>query len=139
TGVGLLLITEPSLIDSLNIPTERSIKIAGLGSGSELGASISAPIELNLTHSVHGSMRAAVLQDDAFDLSGLTGMPIYGIIGYELFSSFIVRISYSTNMITLYRNETAYIPRKGYRVPITIEDNKPYVKGEVKLAGGRSL
>lgn len=137
TGVGLLLITERSLVDSLNIKTERSIRIAGLGEGSDLNASISAPLDLNLTSAVHGNMRAAVLDDDAFDLSGLTGMPVYGIIGYELFSSFIVRINYASSVITLYRSETAYIPRRGDKIPITIEENKPYIKGEVKLASGR--
>src|SRR5690606_10025916 len=116
----------------------RSIRIAGLGEGSSLNASISAPIDLLLASTVHGSMRAAVLDEDAFDLSGLAGMPVYGIIGYELFSSFIVRINYTAGIVTLYRNETAYIPRKGYRVPLTIEDNKPYIKGEVELASGKT-
>lgn len=64
-------------------------------------------------------------------------MPVHGLIGYELFSSFIVRINYSSKTITYYKHETAYIPRKGTKVPISIEDRKPYIESELKLPDGK--
>jgi hypothetical protein len=36
TGVGYMLITDPSLLDSINIPNKRSIKINGFGDGPGL-------------------------------------------------------------------------------------------------------
>jgi hypothetical protein len=35
TGVGNMIITEPKLIDSLNITGKRTLRLAGLGSGND--------------------------------------------------------------------------------------------------------
>jgi len=133
TGVGILLITDPALNDSLHLWDKRGIKISGFGQDTSLQAYISSALHINLSSAVSGTMRAAVLQKDAFNLSGLTGMPVYGILGYEFFSSFIVKINYDTHLITLFPNETGYISKRGYKVPITIEENKPYIKADVQV------
>jgi hypothetical protein len=38
TGVGLMLITEPKMIDSINIKSSRTIKISGLGEKTDFEA-----------------------------------------------------------------------------------------------------
>src|ERR1700753_621248 len=42
TGVGLMIITEPKLIDSLNVKNKRLIKITGLGNGEDLDAYVTS-------------------------------------------------------------------------------------------------
>src|ERR1700759_1555917 len=43
TGVGLMIITEPKLVDSINITSKRTIKIPGLGEGEDDEAYITSP------------------------------------------------------------------------------------------------
>jgi hypothetical protein len=54
-------------------------------------------------------------------------MPIHGLIGYDFFKSFIIRIYYETGFVGIYKSEKLRLIKKGYRVPISIEQNKPYV------------
>lgn len=136
TGVGLFLITDPELVASIDTTAARTIKINGIGEGNEMSASICNTAKIELGSSILGQMPVAVLKEDPFNLSAFLGMPIHGLIGYELFSSFIVRINYITKSITYYKPETAYIPRKGTKVPISIEDRKPYVEAQAEFFKG---
>ncbi len=139
TGVGMILFTDPSLIDSLNITFKRDIKIKGFGEGGDLSAYITGNLKMNVTEYIQGSFSAAFLKDEAFDLSGYTGMPVHGLIGYEFFNSFTVKINYSGNTLTLYRPDAFYVPKKGFKIPINIEDRKPYLETAVTLQNGKSI
>lgn len=136
TGVGILLITEPTIIDSLAPTSYREIIINGIGEGNEMRAYIHPMVKVDVTNSINGSMPVAILQKEAFNLSSYAGMPIHGLIGYELFSSFIVQINYSAKVIKYHKHETAFIPRKGSKIPISIEDRKPYVTSDIVLENG---
>lgn len=139
TGVGLFLITDPKLVDTLQIENLRSITIAGFGEGTDLGAYVTPALSVQVGSALARSMPAAILKNDVFELSGFAGMPIHGLIGYELFSSFSVKISYSQNLVTLYRPDKHYILRKGSKIPITIEERKPYMVTEMTLNDGRKV
>ncbi|MBC7912959.1 MAG: aspartyl protease family protein [Pyrinomonadaceae bacterium] len=137
TGVGIVLITEPKLIDSLNASQTREIRLNGIGEGDEMIALIHPSARIDIGNSISGTMPVAILKEEAFNLSSFVGMPIYGLIGYELFSSFIVQINYSLKTLTYYKQETAFIPRKGTKVPISIEDRKPYVQSKLLFPGNK--
>jgi hypothetical protein len=36
TGVGIMIITEPKLVDSLNLANKRTLRLAGLGAGEDM-------------------------------------------------------------------------------------------------------
>lgn len=139
TGVGLLLISDPKLIDSVSIKNLRSINIVGFGDGEPLGAFVTPSIDIGFGSTSAKGVSAAILKKDVFELSNYVGMPVHGLIGYEFFSSFIVRINFILSNLTIYRPSTAYIPRKGYRIPLIIEDRKPYLTSEVVLTSGEKI
>jgi predicted aspartyl protease len=139
TGVGLFLISDPQLIDSIHIKNLRSINIAGFGDGNPLSAYVTPSIEVEVGSAKAKSLSAAILKEDIFELSNYVGMPVHGLIGYEFFSSFIVRINFSTNLLTIFRPETAYIRHKGYRIPLTIEERKPYFVSNITLSSGENI
>jgi hypothetical protein len=66
-------------------------------------------------------------------------MPIHGLVGFDFFDSFTVRINYIASTITFYKSESAYIPKKGTRIPITIEERKPYVISPLTLSTGEVI
>ncbi len=137
TGIGIMLISDPSLRDSLGLENLRSLKIIGFGEGDELSAFVTPSIIVGMGDNVYGEMSAAILKKDAFNLSSYTGIPVHGLIGYEFFSSFIVKINYFTGMLKLYSPSVSYIPRKGYKIPIEIEDRKPYLTASISTEPGK--
>lgn len=139
TGVGLFIISDTALVDSLNIINKRSIKIMGFGSGEDLSAYVTPSIEVKIGNAVSKNLPAALLKKDIFALSSFVGMPIHGLVGFDFFDSFTVRINYIANTITFYRPESAYIPKKGTRIPITIEERKPYVISHLTLSNGEII
>lgn len=136
SGVGIAVITDSKLIDSVHIENVRSVAITGFGAGKDLSAYIAPQVEFSLIPTVKANIPTAILKSDALDLSGFTGMPIHGLIGYEFFSSFLVRINYSSGSVIVYPKDTHYIMKKGYRIPITVEENKPYLTTELSLKPG---
>lgn len=139
TGVGLFIITDPSLTDSIQFKNLRTIKITGFGDKEDLSAYVAPSLSVEIGSAGTSSIPAAILKKDIFELSSFAGMPIHGLIGYELFSSFIVKINYVLNTITLYRPDKTFLRRKGAKIPITIEDRKPYMVAEITLSTGKKL
>ncbi|HEY1023757.1 MAG TPA: aspartyl protease family protein [Sphingobacteriaceae bacterium] len=139
TGVGLCIITDPALVDTLKPKFVRDIRITGFGEGSDISATIATGMNFATGHVVAKNMSAAILKTDAFNLSAITGIDIHGLIGYEFFSSFIVKVNYLSKQLTIYRRNTAYLPRKGTKIPITIEERKPYVNAEIAMQTGEVI
>lgn len=139
TGVGFCIITDPSLTDTLNVGKLRKIRISGLGEGDDLTASVIPSLQIKIGNTAANRVSAAMLEEDAFNLSSFAGIPIYGLIGYEFFNSFIVRINYAANLITMYRQHSGFILRKGLRIPMSIEERKPYIHSEIGLPNRKSV
>ncbi|WEK19318.1 MAG: aspartyl protease family protein [Candidatus Pedobacter colombiensis] len=125
TGVGPMIITDPSLIDSIGLKVSRSIKISGLGKGNEIDAYISNDVSAQLGKAYIDEIPTAILKEDIFGLSNYLDTKIYGLLGYYFFKSFIVELRYSTKKI-LFKDPGSGGKIKGERVPIEISAYKPY-------------
>lgn len=129
TGVGPLIITEPSIIDSLNFAKMRKIKVSGLGLET-VEAFVSQNISARIGRAEVQHIPTAILKEDLFNLSGHLGTKIYGLMGFNFFNSFIVDIRYAESRI-IFSQPDAKIKYKGSKIPILIENLKPYVYAEV--------
>ncbi|MDQ3290935.1 MAG: aspartyl protease family protein [Bacteroidota bacterium] len=140
TGVGVTLITEPSLKDSLQLKNGVNISIAGMGSDADLKAFIASGIKMKLGQATANFLQVAVLSEDVFNLSSYVGIPIYGILGYQFFNSFAVQIKYS-ELRVIAQNFDDFKVRKshGTPIPITIEGQKPYVTTVAQLDGPQKI
>ena len=137
TGVGLAIITDPLLIDSLNIENKRTIKIAGLGEREDYEAIIAPLLNINIADRlISQNVSAAILKDDFFGLSNYAGIPIHGLLGSAFFNKLAVKISFTDSLLTLTRPGAMRVFRKAEKVPITIEEGKPYMKTPVTLTHG---
>ncbi len=142
TGVSILIITEPSLKDSIGLKGERSIKIRGLGEGEDLDAQIISRMKVRIGKTVAPHLAGAVIEEEHFHLSNYIGLPIYGIIGYDFFNSFTIKINYVTSRLTLYQperfNRVKFLSRYE-AVPILLEDQRPYLISRIQLNNGTSI
>jgi hypothetical protein len=136
SGVGLMLITDPKLVDSINVANKRTIKITGLGKGEDYEAYITSPLNVQIPGLTSYDVVAAILKTDHFGLSGFAGIPIHGLIGYEFFNNLTVKVDFSDSTLTVSKPKYTKFPGKGTKIPITIENRKPYLHAKVTFTNG---
>ncbi|WP_316843365.1 aspartyl protease family protein [Pedobacter psychrodurus] len=131
TGVGPMIITDPSIIDSLNFSMLRKIKVSGLGIET-VEAYVSQSLDVKVGSAAIERIPTAILKEDLFNLSGHLGLKIYGLLGYSFFNSFIVDVRYSENRLIIYEHD-AKIKYRGKKIPIQIDNQKPYIMANIEL------
>ena len=136
TGVGLMIITEPKLVDSIDVQNKRTIKMPGLGEGDAYEAYITPPLKIDIPGLTSYDVAAAILKTDHFNLSNFAGMPIHGLLGYEFFNNLAVKLNFTDSTLTVYKPKDVRLIRKGTKIPISIEGHKPYLEANVKLPNG---
>jgi len=136
TGVGLMIITDPLLVDSIDMPTKRVLKLRGFGENESYEAYASPVLNIGIPGLTSYGVNAAILKKDQFGLSNYAGMPIHGLLGYEFFNNLAVKVSFGDSTLTVYRPSETKRFAKGDRVPITIEDHKPYFETNIVMPSG---
>ena len=139
TGVGLMIITEPNLVDSINLTSKRSIKIPGLGEGEDAEAYISSTLKVDIPGLESHDINAAILKKDHFNLSNYAGMPIDGLLGYEFFANVAVKINFADSTLNVCRPQDLRPFRKSNRIPISVEQRKPYIQMKVTFTNGNKM
>ena len=139
TGVRTTILTEKTYTDILNLPYSRKYTISGPGGVKIVDAYVTNNVSLDLP-GIHGEGHAMlVLEEDYLQLRNYLGTDVHGILGYELFSRFIIKIDYEKRILTVMLPEK-FTPRKKFqKIPIRIEDTKPYVMAEVIQTNGTEM
>lgn len=131
TGVQTTILTDRTFSDLLNIQYHRKLTLYGADGDTGVDAYVAADVTLELPGTVGKGQVMLVLEEDYLQLKNYLGEQVHGILGYEIFRRFVVKIDYEDKTLTLYE-PTAFRPRKSYSVlPITIEDTKPYFYAEI--------
>ena len=81
------------------------VPIQGLGEGDELMAYRSNNNTLKLGKLTAWNQEVQMIIDENFQISHILGLPVHGLIGFNLFKDYIVKIDYSSDKLTLYRPE----------------------------------
>ncbi|WP_276495806.1 aspartyl protease family protein [Pontibacter litorisediminis] len=140
SGVKNTLITQLYFSDSLDLNGSNKIKIRGLGEGHTIEALHSTGNNMYMPGIKGENHTVYVLLEEVFNLSLRMGMPVHGIIGYDIFKNFIVKVNYSNETLTLYRPDyKVKKKRKAEEYPLQIEDAKPYLYATVRQYNGDSL
>lgn len=136
TGVRTAILTEKAYTDILNLTYARKYTIAGPGGENLIEAYVTNGVELQLP-GVNGLGHALlVLQEDYLELRNNLGTDVHGVLGYELFSRFVIKVDYRQKTLTLMLPEKSNPGRKFESIPISIEDTKPYVNVDLTQANG---
>lgn len=139
TGVQTAILTEKSFADILNLTYSRKFSISGPGGEKMVEAYVTNNISLDMP-GIRGRGHALlVLEQDYLELRNYLGTDVHGILGYELFSRFIVQIDYSKKVLVV-SQPGKFKPRGKYQtIPMSIEDTKPYINAEVTLLDGNKV
>src|SRR5690606_15469352 len=139
TGVRTAILTQKSFSDILQLPYSRKYTIAGPGGEKLIDAYVANNISLTLPGVVGRGHALLVLEEDYLELRNHLGTDVHGIIGYELFSRFIIEIDYQKKIMTVMLLDK-FKQRKKYEViPIRIQDTKPYLLAPVSINSHHAL
>ncbi len=133
TGVRYPIITELPFVNKLNLNYLMPVQIQGLGEGYDLTAYRSNNNNIKLGGLTAWNQEVQMIIDENFQISHMLGLPVHGLIGFNLFKDYIVRIDYSSDKITLYRPEHFRYRdrRKDIILPLHFEGNKPFVRTSI--------
>ncbi len=127
TGVRNAILTEKTYTDILNIPYARKFVIRGVGGEQLIEAYLATSISLALPGINGSGQTLLILDEDLIELRNFMGTDVHGMLGYELFSRFVVEINYKKRLLTLYDPEF-FKPHKRFTViPMEVEDTKPFI------------
>jgi hypothetical protein len=133
TGVENAILTEKLYGDILGVNYLREITIDGPGLIDSVEALIANQVTFGLPGGVIGqNMNMLVLKEDYLKLSENIGDDVHGIIGYDIFSRFVVDINYDDNIITLYDPQKYRKSKRAVEVPIEVRGSKPFINATIR-------
>lgn len=129
TGVRYPIITELPFVNKLNLNYLQPINVRGLGEGEQLTAYRSGNNVINLNGLVAYDQEIHMVINENFQISHILGMPVHGLIGFNLFKDYVVKIDYAEHKITLIKPEFFdYKAReRDIVLPLSFEQGKPFV------------
>ena len=139
TGVRTAILTQKAYSDILNLPYTRKYTLAGPGGVKLVDAYVTTNVTLDMP-GVRGQGHAMlVLDQDYLELRNSLGTDVHGILGYELFSRFVVEVDYERKLLTLVVPEKFRRKRKYQELDISVEDTKPYILATAQLNDSTTL
>lgn len=139
TGVNFIILTNPALKDDLHLNIIKSILVRGLGEGKDTKAGVVGDLQLKIGNLEGHYFSAALLPFEDISFSSYVGIPIDGLIGYDFFKSFVVKINYPDEMITILRPEKFKAPGHSLPFALSIENLRPYIMASTTLPGGNVI
>lgn len=139
TGVRTSILTDRTFTDILNISYNRKIPLVGADGDRQITAYVANGISLKLPGVVGQGQALLVLEEDYLQLKNYLGTDVHGILGYELFSRFIVEINYQEEMLVLHEPFSFKAKRNSRVLPLEIQDTKPYIHTNLQLNDGTSI
>lgn len=134
TGVSKpILFNIINLSDSLQINNVETVYLRGLGSEGSIEALKSKQNIVKIGKAINVNQEVYVVFDEGINFTPRLGVPIHGIIGYDIFKDFIVEVNYSSKSLKLYNPSTYKYKRckKCQTFDLTLSHNKPYIDGVI--------
>lgn len=141
SGVSKPILFNLSDQDSLQINNVSEVTIRGLGGGEPMKALSSKGNAFKLGSAKNYNQDLYVVMDKGINFSTSLGIPVHGILGYDLFRDFVVEINYSAKSIKLYDPERYnHVSEKNAQtLPLTIDGRKAYVNGTVLMSDKKDI
>lgn len=134
TGARSIMLFGKKLARHLQM-TDKEIRMAGYGSRADRKGRLSVNNKVSIGD-IEG-LGLGVIVTGKHDLFSNHNIEIHGIIGYQIFSRFVVQIDYASQTLTIIEPHM-FIPDAGYSVlPLTVKDTKPYIPVTLATKGGR--
>ncbi len=121
--------------DTLKIKDTETIFLRGLGEGESVEALKSKNNVFRIGDAIKLNQDLYAIYDTNLNFSPRLGVPIHGILGYDLFKDFVVEINYGAEYIRLTEPDKfryKYM-RKTETLSLEFYNKKPYINAKVKI------
>ncbi len=139
TGVRTAILTQKAFSDILQLPYSRKYSISGPGGEKLIEAYVTNNVSIALPGVTGKGHALLVLEEDYLELRNFLGTDVHGILGYELFSRFIVTLNYSRKVMTLTLPEKFRPGKRFQELPMLVEDTKPFILTSLNLTASNSM
>ena len=127
TGVRPTIFLDKSFADSIGMNYQREIDLYGVGSDEPLKGSVATGIKLSMDNLESANLSMLVLHENLLELEQHLGTRVYGILGYDLFSRFVIRINYQKKQLVLIESSEFRIPDNFDQIDLQLIDSKPVI------------
>ena len=129
-----------NLTEDLQINQTERIYLRGLGGGDPVEALKSKGNIFRIGKAININQDLYAIFDPSLNFAPLLGVPIHGIIGYDLFKDFVVEVNYTNKYIRLHDPESYKLKKckKCNSLPLEFHNNKPYLNASVSIAGNKT-
>lgn len=132
SGVSAPILFNLSDQDSIQLNNVTTISLKGLGEGEPIEALRSAHNQFKIGEAANTDQSLFVVMDKDLNLSPALGVPVHGIIGYDVFRDFVVEVNYGKSIIKLYNNNEAFkVPKKAQKLTLAIEHKKAFLHASI--------
>ena len=123
--------------DSSQFKNVERIYLRGLGDGMSTEALRSQKNTFKIGDAVNHNQDVYIISDETINFTPRLGIPVHGIIGYDIFKDFIVEINYGSKFVRLNNPETfRYRNCKNCEtLNLTLYNFKPFIEAIVEVDG----
>lgn len=141
SGVGTPILFNLADQDSVQLNNVSEITINGLGDGNAISALKSEVNLMKLGGVKNVAQDIYVVMDAGINFSPSLGIPVHGIIGYDLFRDFVVDINYSRKAIKFFEpgSYNAKNSRKTRELDISVINRKAYLDAAIVVKDGKEI
>ncbi|ADR21406.1 hypothetical protein MATR_09650 [Marivirga tractuosa] len=128
TGVSNTVLIDKTYSDILNIVPDRKLTLVGAAGIKEVEAYIANKTSIKVGKITGSNIPLLILKEDYLNLQKTLGIKIHGILGYDFFKNFVVRVDYKNEVMKFYRPENFNRPMLFYKsIDMEIQQSKPYI------------
>ncbi len=141
SGVSKPILFNLSNLDSVELREVSRITIRGLGTGEPVDALRSMGNTFMINSLKNLNQELYVVLDREMNFSSSLGVPVHGIIGYDLFRDYVVEINYNRKFLRFHKPDT-FDRKKGkdeVTLPLTLHENKAFLQGRVDIGDQRGI
>jgi hypothetical protein len=135
TGVAASTITNPKLKWQLGVHTAKEYSVSGVGPRTPVLAYKTKPVLVEFAGIEAPNFAFTIVTEQLLDFEKLTGVPIDGIFGFDLFQSFIVTVQPTRGTITFTDPTRSDLVKDNSwtSLPLALEDSKPYITTDIAV------
>ena len=125
--------------DSLKLKNVESIYLRGLGDGGSIEALKSTENEFKIGSALNVNQDVFIITDESINFTARLGIPVHGIIGYDVFKNFIVEINYGSKFIRFNKLESFHYKncKKCETLSLILFEDKPFIDAFVETNNKR--
>lgn len=138
TGSESGMVFDKWVIGENNLVDARTISIYAADGNKVTDLWVASNLNIDFPGVTGVKQSMLVLKENFIDIENVIGVQAHGILGSEIFNRFIVEVDYDQKLLRLYNPQDFKLPKGFKKIPITLENFRPFITASVKQDNGKT-